>query len=238
MRTLYYSIDQKEKVNFGYSLKNIPTPNERTYKLQLIEKIELFIKKLRWKAIFFINNSKETTESRASSSAYGLKSNKCPPQLKELIPFEDDLIDLVKNIKFRKVRNDFQKQLHEDLKKVRSSKKTLTFADKTSNMYRLDKEEYRHLLQNAVTTTYKKSNKETERRINCEGIKYAKEANILDKVEVNGTANCFITLKDHKESLFCTKKEIHGLKNKTIISILQWDHTTELRYVNLSVVSY
>ena len=179
-----------EKVNFGYSLKNIPTPNQRTYKLQLIEKIELFIKKLRWKAIFFINNSKETTESCASGSVYGLNSNKCPRQLKELIPFEDDLVDLVKNIKFRKVRNDFQMKLHEDLRKVRSSKKTLTFADKTSNMYRLEKEEYRRLLQNAVTTTYKKSNKETERRINCEGIKYAKEANILDKVEVNGTANC------------------------------------------------
>ena len=119
-----------------------------------------------------------------------MNSNKCPRQLKELIPFEDDLVDLVKNIKFRKVRNDFQMKLHEDLRKVRSSKKTLTFADKTSNMYRLEKEEYRRLLQNAVTTTYKKSNKETERRINCEGIKYAKEANILDKVEVNGTANC------------------------------------------------
>ena len=114
-----------EKVNFGYSLKNIPTPNKETYKLQLIEKIELFIKKLRWKAIFFINNSMETTESYASGSAYGLKSNKCPPQLKELIPFEDDLIDLVKNIKFRKVRNNFQMKLHEDLKKLRSSAKKL-----------------------------------------------------------------------------------------------------------------
>ena len=128
----------------------------------------------------------------------------------------NDLIDLVKNIKFRKVRNDFQKQLHEDLKKVRSSKKTLTFADKTSNMYRLDKEEYRHLLQNAVTTTYKKSNKETERRINCEGIKYAKEANILDKVEVNGTANCCITLKDHKANFLNhpTTRLINPAKNE------------------------
>ena len=172
-----------EKVNFSYSLNNITTPNERTYKAHLNEKIKLFIKKLQWEAIFFTNNSKETTKSFASGSVYGLKSTKCPPQLKELIPFEDDLIDLVKNIKFRKVRNDFQMKLHEDLRKVRSSKKTLTFADKTSNMYRLEKEEYRHLLQNAVTTTYKKSNKETERRINCEGIKYAKEANILDKVK-------------------------------------------------------
>ena len=47
------------KVNL--SLKNIPTSNERTYKLQLTEKIKLFINKLRWKDIFFINNSKETT---------------------------------------------------------------------------------------------------------------------------------------------------------------------------------
>ena len=85
-----------EKVNFGYSLKNIPTPNKRTYKLQLIEKIESFIKKLRWKAIFFINKSMKTTESCASGLTYGFKSNKCPPQLKKLTPFEDDLVDLVK----------------------------------------------------------------------------------------------------------------------------------------------
>ena len=178
-----------EKVNFSYLVKNIAAPNERTYKLQLIEKIELFIKKLRWKAIFFINNSKETSESRASGSVYGLKSNKCLPQLKELIPFEDDLVDLVKNIKFRKVRNDFQMKLLEDLRKVHSSKKTLTFADETSNMYWLEKEEYHRLLQNAVTTIYKKSNKETERRINCKGIKYTKEATILDKVEVEKWSN-------------------------------------------------
>ena len=103
-----------------------------------------------------------------------LKSTKCRLQLRELIPFEDDLIDLVKSIRFRKVRNDSQIKLQEDLRKVRSSKITLTFADKTSNIYRLEKEEYRHLLQNAVTTTYKKSNKETERRINCRGIKYTR----------------------------------------------------------------
>ena len=63
------------------------------------------------------------SESRASGLVYGLKSNKCPPQLEELIPFVDDLVDLVKDIKFRKVRNDFQMKLREDLRKVRSSKK-------------------------------------------------------------------------------------------------------------------
>ena len=92
-------------------------------------------------------------------------------------------------------------KLRIDLRKVRSSKKTFTFADKTANIYQLEKGKYYHLLQNAVTTTYKKSNKEKARRINCKGIKYAKEANILDTVEVNGTANCFIALADHKVNL-------------------------------------
>ena len=77
-------------------------------------------------------------------------------------------------------------------------KKTLTFADKISNTHGLEKEEYHRLLQNAVATTYKKSSNEIARRINCKRIKYIKEANILDQVEVNGTANCFISLKSHK----------------------------------------
>ena len=83
-------------------------------------------------------------------------------------------------------------------------------------MYRLEKEEYYLLLQNAVTATYKKSNKDIARRINCEGIKYAEEANILYKVEVNGTANFFITLKDHKANFLNhpTKRLNNPAKNE------------------------
>ena len=43
----------------AYSTKNMPIPTERNYKLQLIEKTELFIKKNWWKAIFYdmkVNN--------------------------------------------------------------------------------------------------------------------------------------------------------------------------------------
>ena len=100
---------------------------------------------------------------------------------------------------------------------MHSLKETLTFEDKTSNMYRLKKEEYHRLLQNAVTITYKKSNKETERRINWKGVKCAREANLLDKVEVNGTAYCFITLKDHKVNFLNhpTKTLINPAKKET-----------------------
>ena len=52
----------------------------------------------------------------------------------------------------------------------------------------------------AITTTYKKANKSIETKINKEGIKFAKQANILDKIEINTTGISFITLKDHKEN--------------------------------------
>ena len=41
--TLFNFTKAMEKLNFGYSLKNITTPNERTYKLKILEKIELLI---------------------------------------------------------------------------------------------------------------------------------------------------------------------------------------------------
>ena len=110
-----------EKLNLAYSTKNIPIPTERNYKLQLIEKTELFIKKVRWKAIFYDmklnnknknksnnnnikNNSKNNGDDtqKENSSRYGIKSNKCPLQVKDLIAFEKDMIDLVHQIRYRK----------------------------------------------------------------------------------------------------------------------------------------
>ena len=51
-----------EKLNFGYPLKSIPTPDEKSYNLRLLEMIEVFIKKMHWRAIFHINNNKKARE--------------------------------------------------------------------------------------------------------------------------------------------------------------------------------
>ena len=40
----------------GYSIKNIPIPSERTYLVQPMEKVEMVITRMRWKAIHFNNN--------------------------------------------------------------------------------------------------------------------------------------------------------------------------------------
>ena len=39
---------------------------------------------------------------------FGLNSSKCPPQGKQLVSFEEGLIKLVKNLRFRKLDNKFQ----------------------------------------------------------------------------------------------------------------------------------
>ena len=65
--------------------------------------------------------------------------------MKELIPFENDLVELIRNIKFRKIRNTFQEKLKEDIKLIKESNETVTSVDKTSNMCRLTKEQYDQL---------------------------------------------------------------------------------------------
>ena len=99
-----------EKLQFDYSYKNIPISTERNYKLQLMEKIELVIKTMRWKEHFY-NEKKDAKENETQTipENYGLKSLNCPPQVKELIQFESDLLDIIKSLKFRKTRSIFKR---------------------------------------------------------------------------------------------------------------------------------
>ena len=84
-----------ERINFGYSVKNIPTPNQRAYKAELIEKIEAVIKRMRWKALFFQPNDPNPNDESQNPQTYGLKTNKCPPQVPAMKKFEADLIKVI-----------------------------------------------------------------------------------------------------------------------------------------------
>ena len=67
----------------------------------------MLIKRMRWNVL--CNGKKETNGIK--TEWYRLKPSKTPKQVKELIPFENDLIALVKNIRFRETRNHFQKKI-------------------------------------------------------------------------------------------------------------------------------
>ena len=96
-----------EKTNLHYSIKNIPIASERNYKMKLIEKIEAFIKRMRWKAIFFESDDEEEVKNEN----YGLKTDNTPQQVPELIDFEKELIDIIPNLKFEKGMTNFQQKL-------------------------------------------------------------------------------------------------------------------------------
>ena len=82
----------------------------------------MVIKTMRWKVS--CNGKKET--SGIKTEWYGLKFSKTPKQVKELIPFKNDLIALVQNIRFRKTRNHFQKKIKKDIQLIKSSDKTFS----------------------------------------------------------------------------------------------------------------
>ena len=100
-----------KKSDLGYSIKNIGIPQNKTYLLQLTEKIEIFIKRMRRKVLF--NGKKETNGIK--TEWYGLKSSKTLKEVKELILFENDLIALAQNIRISKNKNHFQKNIKKDI---------------------------------------------------------------------------------------------------------------------------
>ena len=98
-----------EKVNLGYSTKNIPLADKKKYKLQLIESKEALIRRMRWKAIFFLKREQERNEDdEAIPITYGLPSKKCPKQVKELVQFENDRLQLVKKWNSGKLEASFK----------------------------------------------------------------------------------------------------------------------------------
>lgn len=91
-----------EKVNLGYSTKNIPLTSKSEYMKNFIEKTEHFLRRMHWKAYHFLNPTESLTKE-----AYGLKSRNSPPRISKLIPFEDGMQDLIQNIEFKDVKMQF-----------------------------------------------------------------------------------------------------------------------------------
>ena len=150
-------------------------------------KIELVIKRMRWKADFY-NEKKDIKENETQTipETYSLKPLNCPPLVKELIQFESDLLDVIKSIKLRKTRNHFQRRLKDDIDTIHSTDTTLMFADKTSSLYKLKK-----ILNDSITAIYKKASDNIHNKINMDGKKLMKDKDILNQMFTNGKNECF-----------------------------------------------
>ena len=114
---------------------------------------------------------------------YGLTSPYCPRQVKGLISFENDLVELIRNTKFKKIRNNFQEKLKDNIKSIKKSNKTMTSADKTSNMYRLTIEQYEQLIMNSIASTYKKANKNIKKHINMAKKNLIRDQEVIKRIK-------------------------------------------------------
>ena len=91
-----------ETFNNTYSKKNIQISSENECKLKLIMKMENFLKRMRWTALAFLGKLK-----RSDKGNYGFKTMKCPSSVKELVPFEHDMIDMIKNLGLKELITNF-----------------------------------------------------------------------------------------------------------------------------------
>ena len=164
------------------------------------KKAENFIRRLRWKAFHYCKNSPQPVNEPVSGS-FGFKATATPPQNDHLNAFENDLYDLIQQVKFTHVQNTFQENLKKDIQNIKSSPKKLVFADKSTNLYELSRGHYDKLLHDNFTQAHKKAGPQAKRNIDKESKKFAKSLDLNEKMECYSDQNVFITLKDHKDNL-------------------------------------
>ena len=71
----------------------------------------------------------------------------------------NNLTLMVNNIEFRNINNDF-----ENINEIKTCNEILVSADKSRNLYKLEKDQNQKLLKEKITKTYKKStNKKIEK---------------------------------------------------------------------------
>jgi len=181
--------------DFGYSTKNIPLASKSKYLQTLIEKTESLIHRMRWKAFFFLRNQDIATTDKET---YGFKSKRPPPHISALDEFEINMLNMIQNASNCIATNNLQAKLAKDVQEIRQDKNIYVKADKTTNHYKLQPQDYSNLLQKNVTKTYKKTNKNTPDSITSIDKKIAQDLRLDDRIEVSASRDAFITLKDHK----------------------------------------
>ena len=189
-------MDTVRQINLGYSLKNIPIPPAREYMKLLISRTEDVVKRMRWKAFFYLKG----TSDACDKERYGFRSRKCPPQIDELTAFEDDVHRMIDNVKFRPASSEFQDTLRSDLKRIRESSNVVIAADKTRNLYSMPADRYEKLLEENITKTYRKAPANVYSDINEEAKEIAENLDLDNRMDKLPKAQAYVTLKDHKDN--------------------------------------
>lgn len=173
--------------------------NETTYNCKLYEMAARFINRVRWKTYWSVDGNNDQEENHQPERYNVFKSNRAGPINDNLVAFEEEFYDLIGNIEFKKKDNPLSKKMNNDLKQMKECKKVFMFADKSTNIYKVDKEKYNKLLHENVTKQYKKAPPNMVAKINDEADKIIRKHKIKGKIPKYQINEAFITVKDHKD---------------------------------------
>ena len=209
----------------------------------MIAKAPKFVHNAKWKAFFYLKpNSKPK-----SKQTYGFKSTSSAPYVPELKEFEGEFAKLVKNIQFGRSPNNFQKQLKQDENKIKAENRVFVKADKSTNYYKMEGNDYKKLVEKEVQKEYRKVNQEEIKNVESSQKAIVTKLELADRVFATTERQCFASLKDHKENflnnpkvrlLNPTKSEVGKISKQIldrIISLVrsksglsQWKSTAEV----------
>ena len=70
---------------------------------------------------------------------------------KNLMQFENNLLELIKNVKLKKIKNKFLDQLYKNVSYINKSENVFIFVDKTCNIHEIDTNTYSKLLMDNIS---------------------------------------------------------------------------------------
>ena len=183
-----------DQLHIPYSLKATAQPPRNLYQKLLVKSVADFMTNLRWKVTSILNPFK------SNKKTFGFKTSNSPPFVPELKPFEDELLSLVSNIRYRPVSNHFQRQLKEDRDKIIRSEEVIVLADKSQNIYKMPPEDYKKKMIECLSTTYKKCPPNTALKVTEEAAMIARSYGLEDRIDIPTEEEAFLLIKDHKDS--------------------------------------
>ena len=99
--------------------------------------------------------------------------------------FEKDLPNIIAKTKTTPFRSDFQKELKNCVREIKSETNMLVCADKTTNIYKVSKQTYQKLLSENIEKDYKKSTATKVEQINNEAKSIACRLELGDRIYNN-----------------------------------------------------
>ena len=188
-----------ERMELGYAPKCIPTASKEAYLNKLLVQTEKFIHRIEWKTYFFLNPGRRGNNKRS----FGFKSESRPDKPEPLLAdFKRRFTYLITNIEHYGGKSNskgLQKRMRDHLNLLKREERVLIPADKTQNKYLAAVPEYKEQVKCSVESEYRKIPHRDEKTILLSHSKLATDLQIADRAEVTNKAECYVTIKDHKE---------------------------------------